>query len=524
MLVKSKYLVFPVNKNGTKKRVDFLVDGKRVLYMNIRLDNINPDFEAYVDVSKYMGMELEFTVTPEMPLNYEERDEYKVSGAYSEAYRPQVHFSPESGWNNDPNGLFYLNGKYHLFYQHNPCDPMWENMSWGHAVSNDLMHWENKDIALFPDEFGTMYSGSAMVDTDNLLGKQEGDIPTVVLYYTAAAQAHTERKKYSQCMAYSVDGGETFTKCENNPVIDHIVGGNRDPKIVYSPELKCYLLALYLDGDDYAIFKTVDLVNFKEWFRFTAKGENECPDIFRIKADDGKYKWVFIGAHDVYISGEIIDGEFVPDGGFKKLHNGSWYASQTYSDAPDKRRIRIEWMRWGGFMEKNFSQQMGIPTEITLKNINNEYYLSALPVKELEALYKTEDVYKALTLEENGKTQINVGTDPIYYEIKADYKEDGILKINNFGMNFTLNFKDNEINLNGIKSKISLNRETLNIKVLVDRASIEIFLDGGIYCVTNAGTFSGNSLMDRNLPYIELESNKEITLDEIKINTLKSIW
>ena len=522
MLITKKYLVFKVNLNAKMKRVDFMMGEERVLYFNMKLDDFDPDYKVYINVEKYIGKEIEFNVTPETEFSVEESDEYIVEGAYKEPYRPQIHFAPYFGWNNDPNGLVYFNGTYHLFYQHNPCEPNWENMSWGHATSADLIHWEEKDVALYPDEFGTMFSGSAIIDTKNLLKKKVSDIPTIVLYYTAASQEHTKVKEFTQCMAYSTDGGKTFTKYENNPVIKHIVGDNRDPKIVWCPELECYLLALFLDGEEYAIFKTDDLVNFKEWFRFNTPEENECPDIFRIKADDGKYKWVFIGAHDVYITGEIINGNFVPDGSFKKLHNGAWYASQTYSDVPDDRRIRIEWMRTGGFIDKNYSQHMGIPTEITLKNIDNEYYLASNPVKELDSYIKSEDKYENFRIEANSKSKIYVGTDPILISIDSAYSNSGKLNLKVFGNDIKFDLGLNEAYIGQIKNKISKEKEKLDIKILIDRSSIEVFMDGGIYTITNAGTFHSSALMDRNMPYIEFESDEAIAFENLKIYTYKS--
>ncbi|MBE6731326.1 MAG: glycoside hydrolase family 32 protein [Ruminococcaceae bacterium] len=522
MLISKKYLVFKVNLNAKMKRVDFMMGEKRVLYFNMRLDEFAPDYKVYINVEKYIGKEIGLNVTPEAEFTAEQSDEYIVEGAYNEPYRPQIHFAPYFGWNNDPNGLVYLNGVYHLFYQHNPCEPNWENMSWAHATSTDLIHWEERDVALYPDEFGTMFSGSAIVDTKNLLKKQKSDIPTIILYYTAASQSHTKEKAFTQCMAYSTDGGKTFTKYENNPVIKHKIGDNRDPKIVWCPELECYLLALFLDGEEYAIFKTDDLVHFTEWFRFNTPEENECPDIFRIKADDGKFKWVFIGAHDVYITGEIIGGKFIPDGNYKKLHNGAWYASQTYSDAPGDRRIRIEWMRTGSFIDKNYSQHMGIPTEITLKNIGKEYYLASNPVKELDSYIKSEDIYEDFEIEAKGKSKIYVGTDPILITINSEYTENGKLNLKAFGNDIGFDFDLNEVYIGKIKNKISLKKENFDAKILIDRSSIEVFTDGGIYTITNAGTFHGSALMDRNLPYVELSSEKNITLKEIKINTFKS--
>lgn len=145
-----------------------------------------------------------------MEIPYTEADEMTLPDLYREPYRPQIHFTTKNGWINDPNGLVYLNGAYHLFYQHNPCEPKWNNMHWGHAVSTDLIHWKELDIALFPDRTGDMFSGSAIVDTQDLLGLQKDDVPSVLLYYTTT-------KPFSQYLAYSTDGLKTVQKYSTTP-------------------------------------------------------------------------------------------------------------------------------------------------------------------------------------------------------------------------------------------------------------------------------------------------------------------
>lgn len=522
MVVNKKYLVFPINTKGEKVLVNFYLGNERVRYFNMRLDNENCDYKAYIDMSEFLSKDIKIEAENGYQINIEESDVYKDETLYKEELRPKVHFSTRQGWINDPNGLVFDGENYHLFYQHNPCDHQWENMSWGHAVSPDLIHWEEKDIALYPDEFGTMFSGSAIIDEKNLLGKQVGNKKTILLYYTAAAQKHTEHKNFTQCLAYSTDGGKTFVKYENNPVIDFIKGENRDPKIVWCPELNCYLLALFLDGFEYAIFKTDNLVNFTEWFRFTAPEENECPDIFRLKADDGKYKWVFIGAHDVYVIGEIKDNKFIPDTGFKKLHNGAWYASQTYSGLSNSRRVRVEWMRWFGLDAKTFNQQMGIPTEITLKNINGEYYLSAEPVKELEGIYQNTEVFENIEVKNGEEYVIKKDAAPVYIEIKGEYPEKGKLKVNSFGMRAEFDFLGNKAKITEFENQISLNKEKLDIKILIDKTSCEIFMDGGVFCLTNAGR--DHLIIDDKQSEIKFTCDADIKLSKIKVTDLKNIW
>ena len=167
--IKNKYLIFPVNTLSTKKALTFKINGETVYELNIKLDNGNPNFYAYIDVSRFIGQTMDIFVAPEMKLEFREADEMNIENLYCEPMRPQVHFTTKNGWINDPNGLVYIDGVYHMFYQYNPTEPNWDNMHWGHAVSSDLIHWEEKDVALFPDERGVMFSGSAVMDYKNIL-------------------------------------------------------------------------------------------------------------------------------------------------------------------------------------------------------------------------------------------------------------------------------------------------------------------------------------------------------------------
>jgi len=202
MKIKAKYLVFPINIMSTKKKVYFQQNGKQVYKLDMYLDNVNPTFFAYIDVSRFVGEILDISISPEMDLMIKEADAIDIDGVYQEALRPQVHFTTKNGWINDPNGLVYWNGMYHMFYQYNPAAPVWDNMHWGHAVSRDLIHWEEKSIALFPDERGTMYSGSAVVDRNNLLGTGQ---ETGVLFYTTT-------EPFCQNLSFSTDDFATIQR------------------------------------------------------------------------------------------------------------------------------------------------------------------------------------------------------------------------------------------------------------------------------------------------------------------------
>ena len=237
--IQKKYLIFPVNTFLPRKKLMFKIDGETVYSLNIKLDNYAPDFFAYIDVSRFMDKEIELDVNPETEINFKESDTMELENLYSEPLRPQVHFSTKNGWINDPNGLIYLNGVYHMFYQYNPAEPEWENMHWGHAQSRDLVHWEEKDTALFPDSRGTMFSGSAFLDEKNVSGLKDGENNAALLFYTAT-------EPFCQYMSYSTDDFKTIAHYGKQPVVPHILDCNRDPKVVFCDELNCYIMALYL--------------------------------------------------------------------------------------------------------------------------------------------------------------------------------------------------------------------------------------------------------------------------------------
>jgi fructan beta-fructosidase len=208
----------------------------------------------------------------------------RPANLYQESLRPQFHFSSQRGWLNDPNGLVYYRGEYHLFYQHNPYGWTARNMQWGHAVSRDLVHWEELDTAIQPDARGWIWSGSAVIDWDNTSGLGKDGQPPMVLFYTAAGNPFT------QCLVYSLDG-RTFTKYEGNPIVPQITPGNRDPKVIWYEPTKSWVMTLYvsepvptsLNGGQRNAIYFLTSHNLKDWaISSTIEGFFECPDLFEL--------------------------------------------------------------------------------------------------------------------------------------------------------------------------------------------------------------------------------------------------
>lgn len=516
MKIQSKYLVFRVNPLLPRKNVVFSLAGKEVYRLRLALDETTPSFFAYIDVSRFCGAELYISVTPQVSFSVREADEMEIPNLYREPLRPQVHFTTKNGWNNDPNGLIFLNGVYHMFYQHNPGEPRWENMHWGHAVSTDLFHWEERDAALFPDEMGTMFSGCAIKDERNLLLHVTGINGAGILYYTAAG------KPFTQCMAYSTDGFNTLQKYEGNPILPHVLGGNRDPKVIFCDELGCYVMALYLAEHIFALYTSRDLLKWEELQRIPMEDDRECPDFFPLTADDGARKWVLIGASDHYLVGVIKDGRFQPQQPEQSLHYGiSAYAGQSFHGIPNGRVIRIDWERWGELSAAGFSQQMSIPTELSLLRDGEIYRLSALPVREIETLYGDERCFTDVALRDSGMYSVSLKDSAYLIRLLGAYETGLCLSVSFFGRTLMLDTAENTLTFGKRKCPLSYTKSELNLSVIIDRCSVEIYSDRGRVYFTDA---TGTAVMDRGQPCLTVTANRAYTLHSLRVQELKSIW
>ena len=263
--------------------------------------------------------------------------------------RPQFHFTARRGWLNDPNGLVVLGSRYHMYFQHNPEAPEWGNIHWGHAVSDDLLHWEELPIALAPKaENDLCFSGSAFLDTENASGLGTPENPALLVYFTSTGRG--------ECLAYSLDGGMTFTEYEDNPVIRH---RGRDPRILrYAPGH--YVIAVYDEVNHIAFYRSADLKNWT--FCSRIHGFYECTELFELGG-----RWVLFGANGVYSLGSFDGEAFTPETLPRPLFEGDAYAGQTFANCG--RRIAVFWLRDNGiFRSGGFSQQMSIPVELTLKD------------------------------------------------------------------------------------------------------------------------------------------------------------
>lgn len=463
--VSKRFLRVPVKFDGTSHKFTFSENGTPVYKFDAVYTEENADAVYYADLRDYLGKTMTVTVEPECAFTPVFEDAMTPLTAEETVLRPQLHFTAERGWINDPNGLCFYGGQYHLFYQHNPYGRLWGNMHWGHAVSPDLFHWEYKEEAMFLDMDGAMFSGCAVVDHNNVSGLKEGDETPILFFYTCAGE-----KKSTQCLAYSTDGGKTLKKYDKNPLIDEIAPGNRDPKVIYDAKRARWLMALYFVERTYAIFTSQDLLHWDLLQRFDLPGDDECPDLYPLTADDGRTLWVYSGAHDMYFVGDFDEnGLYQPIQSVGQLsYNSQSYAAQTYYYEPGKPVIRFAWNR-SDIPGAPFNGSMCTPTEMTLKKHGDRYYLSALPIKSTENLVVKSDKLDDFTLT-HCTHELGSKTCRISFTVK-----EGDLTCSLYGLEMKLD-------KNGLTCGESilprLKNEPMKVDIITDTNSVEIYLNG----------------------------------------------
>jgi len=440
---------------------------------------------------------------------------------YDEPYRPQFHFTPRVNWTNDPNGLVYYKGEYHLFFQHNPVGINWGNMTWGHAVSPDLLHWRQLPNALEPDALGTMFSGSAVVDWHNTTGLKQGDSDTLVAIYTAAGNTSPEShgQPFTQCIATSHDRGRSWTKYAGNPVLRNIVKENRDPKVVWHAPTERWIMALYLDANSYALFSSPDLIHWTHLQDIEMPECTECPDFFELPVahSPDETRWVFTAANGRYLIGSFDGTRYIPESQPLQVDFGAnYYAVQTYSDTPDGRRIQLAWMAGGQYPDMPFNQQMSFPCELTLRRTPDGLRLYRYPIAELAALRAREQTWHDVELTPHANAL--AGIEGELLEIELDLAlEEGDFILNVRGNPITYDGATGTLSCMGKSAGVAPENGQLELLVLVDRASIELFVNGGRISMTSCFLPTPE---DRSLSL----TSSGVYAHSIHIRELKSIW
>ena len=519
----ARYLLLPVEETSGESKLNILCGNDVVKSINVRLAINRADYYVPVELDAYAGQNIVLNVyaVSDEALCWKEM---KLSDTFDmanrEKFRPLYHFSPAYGWMNDPNGMVYKDGEYHLFYQHNPYGSTWGNMHWGHAVSKDLVRWEHLPEAIAPDALGTIFSGSCVVDTANSAGFGKN---AIVAFYTSAGERQT------QSIAYSLDNGRTFIKYNRNPVVTSTVRDFRDPKVFRHEESGKWIMILAA-GQVMQIYSSSDL---KEWAFESSFGEGqgahggvwECPDLIQLPVKGTSLKkWVLIcnlnpggpfgGSATQYFVGDFDGHKFTNESAGNVTKWMDWgkdhYAAVTWSNVPDGRHIAIAWMsNWeyaNNVPTTQFRSSNSVPRELGLFSRDGEIYLSSAPVKEVEALRAKLEKKKTFKVDRAYNMGDLFSAPCEAYEVELTIRNRGaeILGFQLFNtkgdeVDFCYNLPEKKFTTNRSKSgSTGFSKEfpavtgapipvkdTYTLRLLVDKASIEAFGDNGEFAMTN---------------------------------------
>ena len=529
MTFNKKYLQLPVKHGAAKRLLRIRIANKLVREFVIEYAEAGPDYWVFLDISPFKGKTAKLELAgvrggqaKALDTVFQADQIKEAKGFYKERLRPQYHFTSRRGWNNDSNGMVYYAGEYHLFYQHNPFGWAWGNMTWGHAVSTDMIHWKELDDAIHPDELGTIFSGSAVIDKQNTTGFKTGSEDPLVCIYTSAGGTNQWSRDhdnpFTQSLAYSNDRGRTWTVYEGNPVLGHIRGGNRDPKVVWHEPSKQWVIVLYLDEKEMAFYTSKDLKTWTETSRL--KCFHECPELFElpVDGDEANGKWVLYGASGHYLIGDFDGKTFRPETEEIRFHYGNcFYASQTFNNMPDERRVQIA---WGQIPTPGmpFNQTMLFPVTLSLRSTPAGIRMQPYPIKEIRSLRGEKTTLRDLT--------VKPGDNPLK-ALRGDcFDISAVIEVgdNDFGLRLRgkeLIYKADEQKLSfGDRSaQVKPKQGKLRLRLLVDRTSLEVFANQGevympLRCLPD----------EADTREIALFSKGDVNVKRLNAFELKSIW
>ena len=484
---------------------------------------------------------------------------------YREQYRPQLHFTPESAWMNDPNGLVFHNGEYHLFYQHYPDSTIWGPMHWGHAISLDLVHWEHLPIALYPDSLGYIFSGSAVVDTNNTSGFGTVENPPLVAIYTyhdAEKEKTGSIEFQTQGIAYSVDHGRSWTKYEKNPVLKNPgIRDFRDPKVFWHESSNKWVMVLAV-LDHVELYASPDL---RSWTKLSEFGKGigahggvwECPDLFPLTVEGkSKQKWVMlvsinpggpnVGSATQYFIGEFDGRTFKTEADNSEIKWIDWgqdnYAGVTYANAPNNKSIFVGWMNNWAYAQLvptgKWRGAASLPRELSLVNMDGEFFIRSTVIPEFLSISADTIVFTDVKISDS----LDV-TDEISFPLGTSIIQ-GVAESNSFSIELS----------NGMAQKLSIGYDSNRNKFFVDRSksgktdfskdfhgivwadryasadsipftivvdigSIEVYFDGGLTAMTNL------FFADDPMETLKLRaSGGMVNIGKLEVRRLSSIW
>lgn len=481
LMISKRYLLFPLKYTEEKggKHVSVLVDGAAVRDFDINMVD-NPDWYAHLDMSQWLHKKVIVRVQ-DMPDHSKVLDRIIQSDSiwnedqvYGEPLRAQLHFSPRRGWNNDPNGMVYADGEYHLYFQHNPYGWEWGNMSWGHAVSKDLVHWKELPIAIHGYKYGDMaYSGGAVVDHKNTSGLRTGKNSLIVATYTSTGRG--------QCLVYSNDKGRTFQEYSGNPVITR---ANRDPRPLWYEPTKQWINVVYDEIGNERYFNFFTSPDLKSWtYQSRIPGFFECPDFFELPCE-GKKLWVLTGASSEYMLGTFDGKSFTPQTPLLKGHQGKgFYAAQTFSNEPKGRIVQIGWLQMRT-VQMPFNQGMSLPLELKLLQTPEGPRMTWTPVSELKKLRtKSYRIGKLALVPDAPNPLAKVSGELL--ELRASFvpESTSTTTFEVRGIAITYDAATQQLTVNGERVHAPLIHGRQQITVYADRTALEVFASDGLVYV-----------------------------------------
>ena len=505
------YLLLPVQEKAEMCNIKVVKNNTQVKALNVRLASNHIDYYVPLDLKQF-GKDAQLAL--DIHVNGTYRNDGELSGftcwknmqlsdtfdtANREKYRPVYHHTPAWGWMNDPNGMFYKDGVWHLYFQHNPYGSQWENMTWGHSTSTDLLHWTFQGDPVEADAWGTIFSGSAVVDHDNTSGFGNG---AVVAMYTSAGENQT------QSIAYSNDNGQTFTKYAGNPVLTSNTPDYRDPHVFWNEDIKRWNMIM-AEGQHMDIYSSADLKEWKLESQFGAEYGNhggvwECPDLMKMKVrGTDQYKWMLLcninpggpfgGSATQYFVGQFDGHKFTCESApevTKWMDYGKdHYATVTFDNAPDGRRVAMAWMSNWQYANQvptmQFRSANSVPRDLDLYEYEGQTYCGVTPSPELAAA-RPKKATKTLTdacemvVTLKGNATITLANDK-GEQVVMTYDE----KSRTFAMDRTKSgqkdFSDDfaALTVAPVHGKMS------QLRLFIDRSSIEAFDADGKMAMTN---------------------------------------
>ena len=405
-----RYLWLPIQESAPEGKLQVIVSNVAQMEQNVRFAREKVDYYVALDMQPWLGAKGLSVVIQNVPkgsvcFSKIKQNDDKQYMLIPEKYRPSYHHAPERGWMNDPNGLFFKDGVWHLYYQYNPYGSMWGNMHWAHSTSTDLVHWQQQPVALAPDAWGTMFSGSCVVDHNNTAGFGKD---AIISMYTSSRPTPFGGDVQAQCIAYSNDGGKTFTKYVGNPVITDEKKDFRDPHVFWNEEAGFWNMILAA-GQEMQIYSSANLKDWKYESSFGHEYGNhggvwECPDLMKMKVrGTDKEKWMLIcninpggpfgGSATQYFIGEFDGHKFICEDDPSETkwmdYGKDHYATITFDNAPEGRHVGIAWMsNWqyaNQVPTKQYRSANSIVRDFGLFEYKGETYCSITPAKEMLA-------------------------------------------------------------------------------------------------------------------------------------------